>query len=65
MINPTMEHLSAAKHAHRYLGSTHHVKHHVGGHNSYEDEKAYAAEIYSDADFANCVDTTKSLLDLC
>jgi hypothetical protein len=58
MTNPTMEHLTEAKHALRYLGSTRHLKLVLGKHNK-EDKKANPAVIFSDADFANCVDTRR------
>jgi hypothetical protein len=61
MTNPTMEHLTEAKHALRYLGSTRHLKVVLGKHNKVEDKTAYPAVIFSDADFANCVDTRRSI----
>jgi hypothetical protein len=60
MTNPTMEHLTEAKNSLQYLGSTRHLKLVLGKHNK-ENKMANPAVMFSDADFANCVDTRRSI----
>jgi hypothetical protein len=59
MAKPARKHLTEAKHALRYLAETQNPSLRLGMVGARQASRGTGAAIYSDADFANCMVTTK------